>query len=77
MTMRVRLIAHNLVQHSRTKQIAIRHHFICDHVARGDIVIDHVGTEDNLANIFSKPPDEKILCALWCELNILDSGNME
>lgn len=70
-------IAHNPVQHSRTKHITIRHHFICDHVARGDIVIDHVSTEDNLADIFTKPLDEKRFCALRCELNILDSANVQ
>jgi hypothetical protein len=25
-------IAHNLVQHNKTKHIEIRYHFICDHV---------------------------------------------
>jgi hypothetical protein len=32
-------IANNPIQHSRTKHIDIRHHFLCDHVARGDIVL--------------------------------------
>ena len=70
-------IAHNLVQHSCTKHIPIGHHFIRDHVAREDIVINHVKTEDNLADIFTKPLDEKRFCALWCELNILDFANMQ
>jgi hypothetical protein len=39
-------IAHNPVQHSRTKHIQICHHFLCDHVLKGDIVINHVKTED-------------------------------
>ena len=69
-------IAHNPVQHSRTKLIAIRNHFIHDHVAREDIVISHVKTEDNLANIFTKPLDEKRLCVLRCKLNILDFANV-
>ena len=47
------------MHHSRTKHVAIRHHFICDHVAREDIIINHVKTEDNLADIFTKPLDEK------------------
>ena len=69
--------AHNHVQHSRMKHIAIRHHFICDHVAREDIVINHVKTEDNLADIFTKPLDEKRFYALRCELNILDFTNVQ
>ena len=70
-------IAHNCVQHSHMKHIAIRHHFIRGRVAREDIVINHVKTEDNLADIFTKPLDEKRLCVLWCELNILDFANMQ
>jgi hypothetical protein len=70
-------IAHNPVQHSRTKHIAIRHHFIRDHVEREDIVINHVKTEDNLADIFTKPLDEKSFCALRCELNILDFASVQ
>jgi hypothetical protein len=31
-------IANNPVQHSRTKHIDIRHHFLRDHVAKGDII---------------------------------------
>ena len=69
--------AHNPVQHSRMKHIAIIHHFIRDHVAREDIVVNHVKTEDNLANIFTKPLDEKRFCLLQCELNILDFANMQ
>src|ERR1044072_264744 len=44
-------IADNSVQHSRTKHIDIRHHFLWDHVAREDIELFHVGTEKQLANI--------------------------
>jgi hypothetical protein len=34
--------AYNLVQHSRTKHIEIRNHFIRDHVARDDIELAYV-----------------------------------
>ena len=37
-------ISHNPVQHSRTKHIDIRHHFLRDSVQREDIVISHVRT---------------------------------
>jgi hypothetical protein len=52
-------IAYNPCDHSRTKNIDIRHHFLRDHSIKGDIVISHVGTNDQLANIFTKPLDEK------------------
>ena len=48
-------IATNSVQYSRTKHIDIRHHFLRDHVNKGDIKIDGIGTDDKLADIFTKP----------------------
>ena len=35
----------NSIQHSRTKHIEIRHHFIGDHVNIGDIVLEFVSTD--------------------------------
>ena len=65
-------IANNPVQHSKTKHIEIRHHFLRDHVMKEDIDIIHVNTEEQLTDIFTKPLDEKRFCEFWCELNILD-----
>jgi hypothetical protein len=69
-------LANNLVQHSRTNHIDIRHHFLRDHKAKGDISLRHVSTERQLADIFTKPLDEQRFCALRSELNILDSRNL-
>jgi hypothetical protein len=66
----------NPVQHGRTKHIDIRHHFIRDHQQKGDIAIKSVGTDDQLADILTKPLDEKRFCKLRNELNILDFSNM-
>jgi hypothetical protein len=71
----VKLI-NNPVQHARTKHIDIRHHFIRDHQPKGDISIENMGTDDQLADIFMKPLDEKRFCKLRNELNILDFSNM-
>jgi hypothetical protein len=38
-------IANNPVQHSRTKHIDIRYHFLRDHVAKGDITLCGVRSE--------------------------------
>jgi hypothetical protein len=48
-------LTNNLVQHARTKHIDVRHHFIWDHQQKGDICIESVSTEDQLADIFTKP----------------------
>ena len=45
----------NPIQHSKTKNIEIRHHFIRDHIQKGDIEIMFVKTENQLANLFTKP----------------------
>jgi hypothetical protein len=66
-------LANNPVSHSRTKHIDIRHHFLRDHVTIGDIVLSHVSTDKQLADIFTKPLDESRFCSLRNELNILDS----
>jgi hypothetical protein len=68
-------LANNLVQHSRTKHIDIHHHFIRDHVAKDDISLEGVRTEDQLTDIFTKPLDETRFCKLRNELNVLDLSN--
>jgi hypothetical protein len=67
----------NLVEHSHTKHIDIRHHFLRDHQQKGDIDVYHISTENQLADIFTKPLDEKRFCRLRSELNILDSHNLD
>jgi hypothetical protein len=52
-------IAYNPCEHSRIKYIEIRDHFLRDYVIKGDIVISHVETNDQLADIFTKPLDKK------------------
>jgi hypothetical protein len=69
-------IAYNTCEHTRIKHIDIRHHFLRDYVIKGDIVISHVGINDQLANIFIKSLDEKWFHEVWSELNIIDSQNM-
>ena len=68
-------LANNPVQHSRTKHISIHHHFLRDHVAKNDISLEGVRTEDQLADIFTKPLDEATFCQLRNELNMLDFSN--
>jgi len=68
-------LAKNTVQHTRTKHIDIRHQFLRDHVAEGDISLENVGTENQLADIFTKLLDEARFCMLRNELNVLDFSN--
>ena len=50
-------ISKNPVQHSRTKHIDIRHHFIRELVENKTVVIEHVATENQLVDIFTKALD--------------------
>jgi hypothetical protein len=70
-------MANNPVEHSRTKHIDIRYHFLRDHQQRGDIEIAYVSTKEQLTDIFTKPLDEKTFSKLRNELNILDSRNFD
>jgi hypothetical protein len=67
----------NPVEYSRTKHIDIRHHFLREHQQRGDIDVCHISTENQLADIFTKPLDDKRFCRLRNELNFLDSRKLD
>ncbi|GJR93470.1 retrovirus-related pol polyprotein from transposon TNT 1-94 [Tanacetum coccineum] len=47
-------LSKNPIQHSRTKHIEIRHHFLRDNVQKGNISIEKVSSEDNIADILTK-----------------------
>src|SRR3954463_12602942 len=56
-------IAHNPVQHSRTKHIDIRHHFLRDHVQREDIAISHAHRRTIDRYFYETLGREKVMCS--------------
>ena len=50
-------ISKNPVQHSRTKHIDIRHHFIRELVEQSTLCLEYVETAKQLADIFTKSLD--------------------
>nr|GEU54183.1 retrovirus-related Pol polyprotein from transposon TNT 1-94 [Tanacetum cinerariifolium] len=48
-------LSKNPVQHSRTKHIKIRHHFLRDNVQKGHISIEKVPSVENIADILMNP----------------------
>jgi hypothetical protein len=50
-------LAQNPIFHGMAKHRKVRHHFLRDHVEKGDIVIKYIDTERHLADIFTKPLD--------------------
>ena len=65
----------NLIQHSRTKHIDIRHHFIRDHVTNHDAIIEFIDTKHHLADIFTKPLSEEQFDFIRRELGMLMCPN--
>ena len=48
-------LSKNSVDHSCTKHIQILHHILSDNVQKGNIVLEKVASEDNIADILTKP----------------------
>ena len=48
-------LSKNPVFHDRSKHIDIRYHFIQDMVQQGAIRLDHIGTDEQVADILTKP----------------------
>ena len=65
-------LSKNLVQHSKSKHTKIRHHFIRKHVANEDVMLDYINTEEQIADIFTKPLREDRFCSLRRELGMID-----
>ena len=52
-------VAKNPVLHSRTKHIDVCFHFLCDYYEKGDIELRYIDTTRQLADILTKPLDQK------------------
>ena len=48
-------LAKNPMNHERSKHIDVRFHFIWDHVKEGSVEFLHVTSQDQVADIFTKP----------------------
>ena len=65
-------LSKNPIQHSRSKHIEIRYHFIREHVANEDVNLEYINTENQLADIFTKSLREDKFCSLRRKLEIFD-----
>ncbi|KAL2336947.1 hypothetical protein Fmac_011393 [Flemingia macrophylla] len=63
-------LSKNPVMHSRSKHIEIKHHFIRDHVQRGTVELIFINTEEQLADIFTKPLPEDRFVSLRLSLGL-------
>ena len=65
-------LSKNPIMHCKTKHIQIRLHFIRDHVQKDDITLKFIQTNLQLADIFTKPFNEKWFVFICRELGMLD-----
>jgi hypothetical protein len=65
-------ISKNPVQHSRTKHINIRHHFICDLMESRVVSLSFIPTNNQLADILSKPLDGSKFESLKKAISVCD-----
>nr|GFC29510.1 retrovirus-related Pol polyprotein from transposon TNT 1-94 [Tanacetum cinerariifolium] len=63
-------ISCNPVQHSRTKHIAVRYHFIKEHVKKGTTELYFVKTDYQMADIFTKALPTDRFNYLVCRLGM-------
>jgi hypothetical protein len=62
-------VTKNPVFHKRMRYLERRHHFLRDHVEKGDIEMRYIDTERQLPDIFTKPLDSSQFADLrgdWC-----------
>jgi hypothetical protein len=69
-------LSKNPIQHSRTKLIEMRHHFLRDHMLTGDIVLEFVSTEHQLTNIFTKPLGKDCFCEIGKNLGFIHANDI-
>jgi hypothetical protein len=50
-------VAKNSVFHKRIRHLERRHHFLRDHIEKGDIEMRYIDIEKQLTDIFTKPLD--------------------
>jgi hypothetical protein len=63
-------VAKNLVFHKKMRHVARRHHFLGDHVEKGDMEMRYIDTERQLADIFTKPLDSSRFADLPGEIGV-------
>ena len=70
-------LSKNPILHSRTKHIEIRHHFLRDHVQKGDCVLEFVDTKNQLVDIFIKPLPKESFFTIRRELGLIDQSDLD
>ena len=70
-------IAKNPVQHGRTKHIPVKYHSLREFEENGEVRLEYIKTEDNLADFFTKPLPKARFETLRKLLNISSKNTKE
>jgi hypothetical protein len=65
-------LAHNPEHHTRSKHIDVRLHYIREQVIKKTIEINHVSSDDQLADILTKPLEETRFAHLRASIGVLE-----
>jgi hypothetical protein len=63
-------VAKNPIFHKNMRHVERRHHFLRDHVEKGDIKMRYIDTERQLTDIFTKPLDSSRFADLRGEIDV-------
>ena len=69
-------LSKNPIQYSRTKHIDIRYYFLRDHIQNGDISLDFIDTNNQLADIFTKTLNEERLNFIKYDFGLIDGSTL-
>ena len=64
-------LSKNPVFHDRSKHIDVRYHFIWECIGDGKMDIEHVRTEEQIADILTKPLSRDRFCELRVKLGVV------
>lgn len=63
-------LASNPKFHSRTKHIKLDLHFVREYIEKKQLIVHHVSSSDQLADVFTKPPPFDHFSFLHCKINV-------
>lgn len=69
-------ISKNPVQHSRTKYISIRYHFLRENVLDNEVRLEYVSIKEQIVDIFTKELCKDTFEYLWHKLGVLPLSNL-